>query len=161
MPSTRAVAGRTDDQVGQAVAVDVARRRHAVATLVACGSAVDHEPAQAHIGEVDRRGARLAEHHITAPSARAVAGCTNDQVVQAVAVDVARRRHAVATFVVCGDAVDHETAGGIADVCQVDGHEGIVISRRRSTRAAQVTRQVGVRVGGHTDRHRAFGECRR
>ena len=105
------------DQVHQAVAVDVAGRGHAGPTLVAGALAVDDKAAAAggHRREFHRRSARLAEHHEAAARVCAVGLVAfdggDDEVGQAVAVDVARTSQPVATFVGGALAIDDEAAG--------------------------------------------------
>jgi len=64
------ITGRSpDDQVGKAVAIDVARGRNTLPTLVMGTLAVDHETAAA-VGnrrQVDGTAAGLAENHVAAP----------------------------------------------------------------------------------------------
>jgi hypothetical protein len=91
-----------DDEVVEAVAVDVTRRGDRNAGLVVHVLAMDDEAAVAgrDRGEVDlgREARGLAEHHVAiartfAGVAGSVAkGCPDDEVVEAVAVDVAGRR---------------------------------------------------------------------
>jgi len=116
----RGVAGpRPDDQVGQAVAIDVAGRGDTKAAAVTRTLSVDHEAAVA-IGdcrEVDGRAAGLAEDDIAAPgiaASRGVAvGRSDDQVGQAVAIDVAGRGHTIAAEVKRTLTVDDEAAVAI------------------------------------------------
>src|SRR5262245_26754962 len=108
-----------DDEVGEAVAVDVAGRGYRPAGLIGRVLAVDNEAAVAgDRGEVDlRRKARgLAEHNVAVP--RKVAGVAgpvaprspDDEVVEAVAVDVPGRRDRAAGLITSILAVDDETA---------------------------------------------------
>ncbi len=85
---------RPNDQVGQAVAVDVAGGGNAIAAQVTRTLAVDDETAGAsgHSGQVDRAGSGLAEHDVAAPGigagGRVAVHRPDNQVGQAVAVDV-------------------------------------------------------------------------
>ena len=66
----------------------------------------------------------MPEHHIGRAghgAAAAVAGSADDQVVDAVAIDVARRRHRAAGVVACVLALDLEAAGAGGDVVEIDG----------------------------------------
>ena len=117
---------RPDDQVGEAVAVDVARRGDAVAGVVARRIALDDEAVGRRESvvrsitcrppAVDRAEARrLAEHHIGLAgigAAVVAAGRADDQVGEAVAVDVARRGDAAAGLVARRIALDDEAVGG-------------------------------------------------
>ena len=90
-----------DDEVVEAVAIDVAGRGYRTAGVVARVLAMDDEAAVAgrDRGEVDlrRKAAGVAEHHVAVAGIVAcVAGavaveCPDDEVVEAVAVDVAGR----------------------------------------------------------------------
>ena len=110
-----------DDQVVEAVAVDVAGRGHREAARSRRPSSpwMTKPPrAGGDGGEVDRgaEAAGLAEHHIAvAGTSRAVAGAVgamrpDDQVVEAVAVDVAGRGDRASRNVVRLLALDDEAA---------------------------------------------------
>ena len=58
---------RADDQVSQAIAVDIARAGDAGARAVIGIDAVDAEAAVPEIGQIDRRRASLAEDHVALP----------------------------------------------------------------------------------------------
>ena len=121
---------RPDDEVVEAVAVDVAGRGDRNAGLIGRVLAMDDEAAVAGRdgGEVDRgaEAAGLAEHHVAvagkvARVARARAGeCPDDEVVEAVAVDVARRGDRAAGLVVRVLAMDDEAAVAGGDRGEVD-----------------------------------------
>ena len=91
-----------DDQIGQAVAIDIARTRNAGAAGIAGALAVDHKATRArcHGAELDGGAAGLAKHHITASGigahgrARVAPKGANNQVSQTIAIDIARARHA-------------------------------------------------------------------
>ena len=114
------------DQVGQAVAVDVARRCHADAAAVQCALAVDDKAANAvgHRAQLDGGAAVLAKHQVAAPSIHAGAGISalgaNDQVGQAVAVDVTGTGYAPTAVVAADAAVDHKTTRARGHRAQVD-----------------------------------------
>ena len=116
---------RTNDQVGQTVAVDVARARHAKAAPVPSALTVDHEAtcAGCHCAEVHSRSAGLPEHHIAAAGLAAGGGVaterSDDQVRQAVAIDIAGARDTKAAVVKRGFAVDDEAAGAGCDRAEV------------------------------------------
>ena len=63
-----------DDQVRQAVAIDVTGAGNADAGVVVGIDAVDPETADAQHGEIDRRAAGLAEHHIAFAGTEAADG---------------------------------------------------------------------------------------
>jgi hypothetical protein len=119
-----------DDEIVEAVAVDVAGRGYRNAGEIVHILAMDHESAVAgrHRGEVDlRRKARgLAEHHVAVARldvriASAIAKrCPNDKVVKAVAVDVAGRRHRKAGLIAHIRAMDDEAAVTGRDRGEVD-----------------------------------------
>ena len=117
LPAGACVApGCPNDQVSQAVAVDVARARHASAAEIVCALAVDHEAAAASSdrAQLDRDAGCVAKHHIAATlldaSVRGTTQGPDDQVGQTVAVDIARTRHADAADVAGTLAVDHKSA---------------------------------------------------
>ena len=110
-------ARRADDEVVKSVAIDVAGRRDAPARIVAGGIALDDEPVgRGEGGKVDRaEPCRFAEDDIglagIAAAIVAVRGA-DDEVVIAVAVDVARRGDAEAGLVAVCVALDDEPVGG-------------------------------------------------
>src|SRR5262245_51497627 len=145
-----------DDEVVEAVAVDVAGRRYRIAGLVVRVLAMDDEAAVAgrDRGEVDlRRKARgFAEHHVAV--ARKVAGvagaiakvCPDDEVVEAVAVDVTRRGHP--TGAIAGIlAMNDEAAGPGGHIRGHDRHglcsASLARVRARSLLAGEVPSAVG------------------
>ena len=107
------------DQVGQTVAVHVARGAHAGAAVFGRRAvAVDHKAACAarHRRQVDGRASGRAKHHIAAASIAVRGPSTHDQVGQAIAVHIARGAHALAAeFRRAGVAVDHEAAYACCD----------------------------------------------
>ena len=89
--------------------------------------AIDHEAAcaRSNSAEVDRYTGAAAEHHVAA-AGHVAAGWVaqvrpDDQVSQAVAVDVASARHAPAALVKRALAVDHEAACAGSDCAEVYG----------------------------------------
>jgi hypothetical protein len=127
-----------DDQIGEAVAVDVAGSGHAAAAVVAGALAVDDEAAVAggDRRQLDGAAAALAEDQIAAPGVGAMRRMAivrpDDQVGEAVAVEVAGRRDTVATGVVGTLAVDDEAAAAVGDRREVDGVSCRSCRRRRS-----------------------------
>ena len=121
-----------DENVIEAVAVDVAGRRDRIAGPIARILAMDDEATVAarHRGEVDlcREAGGLAEHHITVarPSAcvaRPVAARSpDDEIVEAVAVDVPGRGHRPSRPIVRILAMDDEAAGPGGYIHQIDRH---------------------------------------
>src|SRR6266550_5808749 len=113
-----AVAIRTrcsHDQVSKSVAIDVPRRTHRAASIVArrataqfeAGNAVERRDAQ-----IRPEPARFAKHHVACPrviAARISTGGTDDQVAKAVTIDIARCADRLAEEVAPGDATDLET----------------------------------------------------
>jgi hypothetical protein len=91
---------RTDEHIGEPVAVDVTRRGDRGAEPVTGRGAVDPEPARAQRAQLGGEPSRGAEDHIHAAGVGAAAGVgirrPDQQIAAAVAVDVARRRHRVA-----------------------------------------------------------------
>ena len=117
----------THQDVGQTVAVDVARGGHHHAAEVARALPVDDEAADAgaDIGRVEGGERAAAEDDVGATGVRARRrvgiGCREGQIGQAVAVDVAQRRHRHAEVVATLDGVvDRETAGPARHDVQVD-----------------------------------------
>ena len=121
---------RPDDEVVEAVAVDVAGRGYPNAGYIGGVLAVDDEAAVAgrDRGEVDlrREARRLAEHHVAvAGTVARVAGaigtgCPDDEVVEAVAVDVAGRGHRMAGLIAHILAMEDEAAVAGCDRGEVD-----------------------------------------
>ena len=120
-----------DDEVVEAVAVDVAGRGHRNAGAdPSVVLAMDDEAAVAgrDRGEVDLRpeARGLAEHHVAvARTGACVAGagageCPDDEVVEAVAVDVAGRGYRTAGVIVRVLAMDDEAAVAGRDRGEVD-----------------------------------------
>src|SRR6185436_2910300 len=117
----RIAVARADNYVGEAVAVDIACAGDAAAAAVICALAVDDESASAGGDgrEVDGSPRGPAEHDIAVPCAlacrRIAAVRADNQVGEAVAVDVARRSNAGSAAVVLALAVDDEAARSIGD----------------------------------------------
>ena len=84
--------------------------------------AVDAETAGPEIGQIDRRRASLPEDHVglagIAVAARVSTPSSDDQVGQAIAVDVAGAGDAEARAVIGIDAVDAEAAG--PEIAEID-----------------------------------------
>ena len=109
-----------NEEVGQPVAVDIPRRRNGDAGLVAGGCPLDHEtPAGVEAVEVDHPAAAqpgseragAAEDHVGRARIRAArvhARRADEDIGEAVAIDVAGRRHAGARRVAGTGATDHE-----------------------------------------------------
>ena len=120
----------SDDQVVEAVAVDVAGRGDRSAGEVIDFLAMDDEADRTarERGEVDlgRKGTGLAEHHIAVAGRGAcVAGaiaalCPDDQVVEAVAVDVAAEDTEPTGYIAAILAMDDEAAVAGRDRGEVD-----------------------------------------
>src|SRR5262245_9429714 len=146
-----------DDEVVEAVAVDVAGRRYRIAGLVVRVLAMDDEAAVAgrDRGEVDLRckARGFAEHDVAV--ARKVAGvagaiakvCPDDEVVEAVAVDVTRRGHPTGAIVGIL-AMDDEAAGPGSHIREIDRHglcsASLAKLRARSLLAGEVPSKVGL-----------------
>ena len=164
---------RADNQVVEAVAVDVARRRDGIAGMVVSDLGVDPEAAdtQRDVIEVDRReAARRAEHDIggaAVEKARAVVVVSaDDHIVEAVAVDVAGSRHREAGIIARRLTDDLEAAGARRNGAEVDrrqarsgaeqdigrtgiGAAGVVVERRRDD---DVGETVAIDVASRGDR---------
>ena len=117
--------GAPDDQVGKAIAVDVARRRNAGAGVVVCQIALDNEALRRCKGrKVDHRAAGAidrAEAPCTTEHDIAFAGVgaaivserrSDDQVGETIAVYVPGRRDTPAGLVECRIALDDEALRG-------------------------------------------------
>ena len=120
---------RADQQVVETVAVDVATPSHRAARCVPRPDTVEHEAAGSRRDrdQVDAgtKAEFPAEYHeglagIGAAGVRGGADCADHQVVDAVAVDVARRGHRPARVVVGVLAMDHETTRAAGHCAQVD-----------------------------------------
>ena len=113
---------RADDQVVEAVAVQVADGGHRAADLVTGIAAADDKAAAAG-GDIGKRqidkAAGAAEHHIGGAAALHADGA-DDQVVEAVAVEIASRCQRGARAVAVDAAVDDEAAGAGGDRVEVD-----------------------------------------
>ena len=114
--------GGTHHQVGQAVAIDVARPMHAGAQTVARAQAGNGKAALAsgHSRELHRSGGGLAKHHIAATRAAVGPGRANQQVGQAVAVHVAHNAHGETALVGGGLALDDKAAAAGGHIGEVD-----------------------------------------
>ena len=118
---------RTDDHIGQAIAVDIARRADRHARVIGSHLTVDGKPTGSaatcgHCGQVHRLGAGLAKHHIAvawrgACAQERVPGA-DDHVAQAVAVHIACAADRVATLVAAALAVDHKATQACGNICQ-------------------------------------------
>jgi len=141
---------RADNQVGQAVAVDVARAADRKAGPVVAIDAVDGKAARAvrHVRQLDRRGSGLAEHDITLAGFSVAVGIgavgADDYVEDTVAVDVARAADRFARAVVAIDAVDDKAARAVHDIRQLD-RTAVRFAEHDVTLAGVVTVRVGVR----------------
>ena len=121
-----------DENVIEAVAVDVAGRGDRIAGRIARILAMDDEAAIAarDRGEVNlrREAGGLAEHHIAVARPRAgVAGAVSarspdDDIVEAVAVDIAGRGHRASRHIVRVLAMDDEAASAGGYIHQIDRH---------------------------------------
>src|SRR5205085_571201 len=104
--AARIVVRRADDQIGEAVAIDVAGRRDASPRIIAGDAALDLEPIRrAKMRQVDdaTEPACLAEDHIGRARLSATAvipRSPDDDVRETIAIDVARRGHAAAREIV-------------------------------------------------------------
>ena len=108
-----------DDQVGEAVAIDVAGRGDRAAAVVAGRHAAELEAVRAVEGgevEIGAEARGLAEHHIARPgvaSVRIGVVGADDQVGEAVAVDVAGRGDRAAALVAGRHAAELEAVGAV------------------------------------------------
>ena len=115
---------RPDDHVAEAIAVDVTRGGRGNAGFIVSALADDLEAAAAESDVVEvhcRKAARLAEHHVGRPGTEAtliVAAGPDDQIVVAVAIDVARRGH---RFRVSGGQIAHILANDLKAVAALKG----------------------------------------
>ena len=103
------------DQVSQAVTIDVARAGNAIAAQVAFALAIDHKAAVtiSHRRQFDGVTRGLAKDHIAATclvsvGGRRVPGSAHHHIGQAVAVDIAHTGDIVATTVTRGFPVNHK-----------------------------------------------------
>ena len=157
----------SDDEVVEAIAVDVAGRGHRPAGEIALVLAVDHEAAGAgrDHGKVDLRGkaGRLAEDNIAVARKWArVEGaitkfCPDDEVIEAIAVDVTGGGDRPAGSVVRVLAMDDEAADPGGHIHQIDRHVFRSASRRFGAVAglvlfAGLREQAGTRVKAARDR---------
>src|SRR6185369_13135249 len=144
---------RPDDQVGEAVAVDVTSRRNTVAGSVTGRIALDDEAldggeARADVGKIDHRAAgavhrpeprRLAEHHIGLAGLDAAVVArrrADDQVGEAITIHVARRRGAPAGIVAYAIALDDEAVRWI-EGGEVDHRAAGAVDRAEARRLAE------------------------
>src|SRR5262245_2101589 len=144
----------SDDEVVKAVAVDVPGRGYRKAGLIRRVLAMDDEAAVAGSdrGEVDlrREAGGLAERHVAVACAvPGVAGTVavlspDDDVVEAVAVDVPRRGHRIAGLIARVLAVDDEAARPGGHIHQIDRHVLRSVSLAKRARG-QRQRALGVR----------------
>src|SRR5258705_6426609 len=108
-----------DDQIAEAVAVDIAGRRHREAAEAIGRFAIDLKAVAAvQAGKVDvcRKSGRLAEHHVSRARGKTVWVCArgaDDEIGKAVAVDIAGGRNPKAAGVACGLAADAKPRAAI------------------------------------------------
>src|SRR6185503_14365068 len=106
-----------DDQVAQAVAVDISGRGDTASAPVICALAVDDEAAgsRRNGGEIDRAATGLAKNDVGTPGQAAGCGVTtigpHNEIRETVAVQIAGACHAFAAAVTVALSVDHEAAG--------------------------------------------------
>ena len=113
----------SDDDIVKAVAVDVPGGAHGGAGFIVVRHAVEAEAGGAVEGrEIDggRKTARLAEDHVTSASFVVGAGRSDNDIVEAVAVDVPGGAHGGAGFIVFRHPVEAEARG----VSSLDGTTG-------------------------------------
>ena len=140
-----------DDQVGEAVAVDVAGRGDREAAVVTGRHAAELEAVGAVEGgevEVGGEARGLAEHHVARPgigSVRIGTAGADDQVVEAVAIDVAGRGDREAALVIGRHAAELEAVGA------VEGGEVEVGAEARGLAEHHIARPG---MSSHADRHR-------
>src|SRR3954463_2539340 len=141
---------RADDEVAEAVAVDVARRGDAEACEVAGVRAGDREARRAERAELDvSLRPAMAEDHIglacIRPPAWAVgiSGADYD-VGEAIAVDVAGRGDAAPGMIAGGGGVNREAGGGI-ERFQIDRREGSAMAEDQPGAAGILAAGIGVR----------------
>ena len=107
-----------DDQIVDAVAIDVARPAHRAAGTVTSRGALDDQVGVAR--EVDGRGKALigAEHHVAGAgigtAVRVGTRGADDQIVDAIAIDVARPAHREAGVVIRRGALDDQVGARVA-----------------------------------------------
>ena len=159
----RVGAGRADDQIRQAVAVDVTRRSHGGTAAVACGLTVDDEATTAagHRRQVDRSDTAAASEDDVAAAGleacrRVGIARADDEIADAVAVDVARARHRPAAAIARSLAVDRDAVLAGGDVAEVDACR---VDRQRAAAAGGIACAVhagqGHRIGA------GVAECER
>ena len=133
------------EQVGQAIAIDITRACDDIAAHVVRALPVDHKPAAArcHGRQIDVCPGVFAKHYIaascTVPGRRISQESPDDQVGQAISIDIPRAGHADAAVITLALPVDHKT-----------------------TRATRHGRQVNTRARGFAVHHIAStGICSR
>ena len=144
-------------EVVKAVAVDVTRRGYRIAGVIARVLAMEHEAPVAgrDCGEVDVRGKPrgLAEHHVAVACAGAgVAGTvavesSDDDVVEAVAVDVPGRGYRIAGVIARVLAMDDEAPDSGGYIHQIDRHvlrSALLAELREITADARVAQQLAL-----------------
>ena len=115
-----------DNKIGEPVAIDVPRTRHAVTAMIIGTLSVDDEPARArrHCRQVDRCGPGLPEHHIAAPriaaSGRVAVPCPDDEIGESIAVHIPGACHADAACIARALSIDDEAASARRHRRQVD-----------------------------------------
>ncbi len=124
----------SDNQIGQSIAIDVAGTGHTRAAAVTRTLAIDDKPPSttSNRRQIYRRSRRLAEYHIAAPGIgagnRVALVCSDNQIGQTIAIDIAGTGNADTALVTHPLAVDDKAAGAGRDRRQVD---------RRSRRLAE------------------------
>ena len=115
------------NQIAEAITIHIAGTGHTVADRFAGALAIDHEAAAAasDAGEVDGICAGFTEDHIGAAGIAAGGRIgfmgPDDQIGEAIAVDITGTGHAVAALIAGDLAIDHEAAHTSGNRREVDG----------------------------------------
>ena len=142
-----------DDQIVLAIIVHIARRADGDARIVSCRCPVDHKAANAACNrrEVNWRCIIIipAKHHIACAGVidpiRVGVPCPDDQIVQTIAVDIARRADGAARTVQCRCPVDHKAANAACNRREVNCRCIIITpAKHHIARAGSVPVRVGV-----------------
>ena len=128
--ATKSIPSGANDQIAKAIAIHIAGAGHVGAAAVVGGGTIDHKAAAAggDGGKIKRCRAGFAEHHVGAAGIRASGGIAfrsaDDQVSEAIAVDIAGTGNADKVAVASALASDREPANAVADVIEINWRGG-------------------------------------
>ena len=145
--------GRTQNDVSQTVAIDVARAAHTVAALLVSNVRQNCKPtnARCNLSQIDGGiGSGFTKDNIRFATGRIRIACacndgTNDDVADAIAVDVATAADRDAAFILCVFTFDGEAANVIFNIRKIDS--GVASFSQDNVRHARLCARYVVVIG--------------